>query len=339
MTTANQGPPGFNTPGQPTGSQAHIGPQPDELQFIGATIEFNPLPTRPPWPPHKITVTFRSDNITLRKGFEVSSKTTSPFTWSAEGYVPILVENEMQVIVKENHIRRKNVEHTLLLSKDSLAHLFADVAVKGNLEHAFDLAAVGSLKYTRSLKLTFGKSKEIQDALAVNLAHASGALANKKSILDRMGYARKFLVLVSSFSDAIGDLHPAAKLAMGAFDKLYEKLKEQEETNSSVLDLLNSLLNLLPFVGNADDAVMKLRVTREVIEGMFDHIQEVSDFALKLADGNEIQSLMPSMAEKASEFTAQLLTLKEKYDRCIAHETLTAVQEAAIRYQELPQTT
>lgn len=50
------------------------------------------------------------------------------------------------------------------------------------------------------------------------------------------------------------------------------------------------MLNLLPFVDNADDAVMKLRVTREVIKEMLDHMQEVSKFSLKLADGNEIQS-------------------------------------------------
>ncbi|KLO09471.1 hypothetical protein SCHPADRAFT_1000213 [Schizopora paradoxa] len=307
MSTANQGPPGLGAPGH-ANKQAHITTkkQPDEIQLIGATLDFNPLPTRPPWPQHKISVSFPSGNMTLQKGFEVTSKITSPFTWNVEGYTPILVDNEMRVVVKET--------------------------IKGSLEHVFDLATIGStVKYTRSLKLTFGQSKEAQDALAINLTHASGALASKKSILERMGYARKFLGLVSSFSDAIGDLHPAARIAMGVFDLLYKKLEEQEETNSSILELLNSLLKLLPFVDNADDAVMKLRVTREVVEEMFVHIQKVSDFALKLADGNEIQSIMSSVAEKASKFTVQLTALKEKYDRCIAHETLTAVQEVDIK--------
>lgn len=72
------------------------------------------------------------------------------------------------------------------------------------------------------------------------MTHAGKALADNKSVLEKMGPTRKFLGYVSSFSDVIGNvneitsqclvctenisqqLHPAARAAMVAFDKMQE---------------------------------------------------------------------------------------------------------------------
>ncbi len=48
------------------------------------------------------------------------------------------------------------------------------------------------------------------------------------------------------------------------------------------MDLVNSMLDMLSFVENVNDAVMKLKITRKTVKEMFELIQKVSDFALKL---------------------------------------------------------
>lgn len=93
---------------------------------------------------------------------------------------------------------------------------------------------------------------------------------------------------------------------MAAFDALYDvsecttscsfnsnypqKLKEQESSTESALNLVNDMLGMLPFVENMEDAVMKLRVTKDTVKDIFGLIQEASGFAFSLTGKNEMQS-------------------------------------------------
>ena len=52
---------------------------------------------------------------------------------------PVLVGNELNIVVKENHVKKKNVEHTLTLSETDLGQLFANMALQGHAGPYLDL--------------------------------------------------------------------------------------------------------------------------------------------------------------------------------------------------------
>ncbi|KLO06852.1 WD40 repeat-like protein [Schizopora paradoxa] len=208
------------------------------------------------------------------------------------------------------------------------------MALESTSDFDFDFATFEStIKYTGKLTLSFAPSKEIKDAFVSVLTHASTALADTKSILERMGPTRKFLDLVSSFSDVIGDLHPAAKAAMVVFEKLHKILEEQENTTKEAKDLLNGMLDILSFFNSVDEGARKLRITRDVVKDMFKLIQEAAGLALKVATAGSWKGLLCSEAKRIPALKDEFAVLKAKYIMCVTHETWDAVDRQGIDSQ------
>ncbi len=72
-------------------------------------------------------------------------------------------------------------------------------------------------------------------------------------------------------------------------------MEEQETTTTAAVGLVKDMLGMLPFVENVDEAVMRLRITRETVKDMFKLIEEVSELAVKLTVTSRLQGERASL--------------------------------------------
>ncbi len=75
-------------------------------------------------------------------------------------------------------------------------------------------------------------------------------------------------------------------------------MEEQETTTTAAVDLVKDMLGMLPFVENVDEAVMKLRITRETVKDMFKLIEKVSELAVRLTVTSGLQGKSPHDTNK-----------------------------------------